>query len=147
MVNLVADEYPSFTLACRRHGGKDTVYGTVFLVSYIAGLAYCGAGCVCEGCGVDITGELTHDCLVFSYHAHQSHPRIVSCVGFASWRIELDFIGQRPTNIWHYQKKTWFQRPGTPDNQHTVHVNDGHAAVQFRHLHDGLWTGIAWTWQ
>lgn len=61
--------------------------------------------------------------------------------------FELDFIGQQPASIWHYQKKTWFQRPGTPDDQHTVHINNGHAAVRFRHLHDGLWTGIAWTWQ
>lgn len=60
--------------------------------------------------------------------------------------FQIDFKGRRPDTIWHYQKKTYYQRPGTPDQQHHVHIRNGQAAVRFRHLHDGLWTGIAWKW-
>jgi hypothetical protein len=60
--------------------------------------------------------------------------------------FQVDFHGRQPETIWHYQKKTYYQRPGNPDDQHRVHVHDGQAAVRFRHLHDGLWTGIAWKW-
>lgn len=61
--------------------------------------------------------------------------------------FQVDFHGRQPGIIWHYQKKTYYQRPGIPDDQHHVHIHDGQAAVRFRHLHDGLWTGIAWRWE
>lgn len=58
--------------------------------------------------------------------------------------FQVDFHGRQPGTIWHYQKKTYYQRPGIPDDQHHVHIHDGQVAVRFRHLHDGLWTEIAW---
>lgn len=60
--------------------------------------------------------------------------------------FQVDFIGQQPATVWYYQKKTYFQRPGTPDSKHQIQIKNGTAAIRFRHLHGGLWAGIAWQW-
>ncbi|MEK0211876.1 hypothetical protein [Bifidobacterium mongoliense] len=60
--------------------------------------------------------------------------------------FQVDFIGQQPATVWYYQKKTYFQRPGTSDSKHQIPIKNGTAAIRFRHLHGGLWAGIAWQW-
>ena len=42
--------------------------------------------------------------------------------------FQIDFHGRKPETIWHFQKKTAPQRPGTPDPQHRMPIRDDQAA-------------------
>ena len=61
--------------------------------------------------------------------------------------IQVGFIGQKPDTIWTYQQVSFFDQPGTPNDDNQIQLDDrGAATLRLRDLHGGLFSGIAWTW-
>ena len=61
--------------------------------------------------------------------------------------IQVGFIGQKPNTLWTYQQVSFFDQPGTPNDDNQIQLDDrGAATLRLRDLHGGLFSGIAWTW-
>lgn len=62
-------------------------------------------------------------------------------------RFEAIFIGDRPRNIWQFDRLTAVERPGTPTKINRLDfVGTASVKAQFRDLYGGLYSGIAWEW-
>jgi hypothetical protein len=62
--------------------------------------------------------------------------------------MEVIFLGEKPSLIWHYAQLPLHERPGEPDKKRILNLNGGSAVrVEFGELYGGLYAGIAWRWR
>lgn len=63
----------------------------------------------------------------------------------ASFRVA--FVGERPSQVWKYERVSHFDQPGVPNDHNRIHCDEhGQVALRLRDLHGGLVAGIAWDW-
>lgn len=63
----------------------------------------------------------------------------------ASFRVA--FVGERPSQVWKYERVSHFDQPGVPTDLNRVLLDESvTATLRLRDLHGGLVSGIAWEW-
>ena len=61
--------------------------------------------------------------------------------------MEILFLGEKPSQIWHYAQLPLFERPGLPVRERLMDLGGGSSVrVEWNELHGGLYSGIAWAW-
>ena len=65
-----------------------------------------------------------------------------------SYWQQVRFEGERPAMVWWYDKLSPIERPGVPDEKHTLPVGEDCVVErEFTQLYGGLYSGIAWRWE
>lgn len=61
--------------------------------------------------------------------------------------IRVAFVGERPSQVWKYERVSHFDQPGVPTDHNRVLLDESATAtLRLRDLHGGLVSGIAWVW-
>ncbi|TAM66481.1 MAG: hypothetical protein EPN48_15525 [Microbacteriaceae bacterium] len=61
--------------------------------------------------------------------------------------IQVGFIGDRPRDIWKFERVSPFARPAAANEYNRLGLDHrGVATLRLRDVHGGLFSGIAWEW-
>lgn len=61
--------------------------------------------------------------------------------------IRVAFVGERPSQVWKYERVSHFDQPGEPSESNRTSLDDqGLATLRMRDLYGGLASGVSWTW-
>jgi hypothetical protein len=63
------------------------------------------------------------------------------------YRCEVAFLGDRPSDVWVYDKLSRIERPGEATSANALQVDTrGQVCVELSDLYGGLCSGVAWAW-
>jgi hypothetical protein len=64
-----------------------------------------------------------------------------------AFKVEVMFLGDKPSQIWQYKQLPYYERPGKPTEQQLLNLNGGSSIkTNLADLYGGLFSGIAWEW-